>query len=261
MFRYFEINAEGRNIRCKIYFTEKGAADKAVIFCTGFAGHKDNNACAKFAEKVLSKHKDVCVAVFDWPAHGDDVRKKICLDDCMAYLRLVIREVREAYGIRRLYAYATSFGGYLLLRYISENGSPFEKIALRCPAINMYQLLTGTIMNAEELAKIMKGKDMPVGFDRKITVTRSFLEELKENDIRGRDFLDFAENMLIIHGTADEVIPCEDSRKFADDQLIEFIPVEKADHRFQNPVLLSLAHKYIMEFFDFSAENAGTQQG
>ena len=100
----------------------------------------------------------------------------------------------------------------------------------------------------------MKGKDVQVGFDRKILVTRAFLEELAANDIRTRDYLDWAEDMLILHGTKDEVVPFEDSRKFADDQLIEFIPVEGADHRFQNPVLLSLAHKYIMEFFDFSAE-------
>ena len=254
MFKYFEINAEGHNIRCKTYFAEKGAARKAVIFCTGFAGHKDNNACARLAEKILSKHRDVCVTVFNWPAHGDDVKKKISLSDCMTYLRLMIREVREVQGIDRLYACATSFGGYLLLKYISENGSPFEKIALRCPAVNMYQVLTGTIMTDEDMEKLMKGKDLQVGFDRKITVTRSFLEELRESDIRNRDFLDFAENMLILHGTRDEVVPFEDSRAFADDNLIEFIPVEKADHRFQDPVLMSLAIKYMMEFYDFSAK-------
>ena len=254
MFRYFEINAQGNNIRCKMYFAEKGAADKAVIFCTGFAGHKDNNAANKFAEKVLSKHRDVCTVVFNWPAHGDDVKKKITLDDCMTYLDLVIREVRGTYGIGTLYAYATSFGGYLLLKYISEHGSPFRKIALRCPAVSMYDVLTHTIIGSDELERIMKGKDVQVGFDRKILVTRAFLEELAANDIRTRDYLDWAEDMLILHGTKDEVVPFEDSRKFADDQLIEFIPVEKADHRFQDPVLMSLASKYVMEFFDFSAE-------
>ena len=254
MFKYFEINAQGHNIRCKIYSAEKGTADKAVIFCTGFAGHKDNNAANKFAEKVLSKHRDVCVVVFNWPSHGDDVKKKITLGDSMTYLDLVIREVREGFGIGTLYAYASSFGGYLLLKFISEHGSPFKKIALRCPAVSMYDVLTHTIIGPEELERIMKGKDVQVGFDRKILVTRAFLEELAANDIRTRDYLDWAEDMLILHGTKDEVVPFEDSRTFADDQLIEFIPVEGADHRFQNPVLLSLAHKYIMEFFDFSAE-------
>ena len=57
---------------------------------------------------------------------------------------------------------------------------------------------------------------------------------------------------LILHGTADEVVPCEDSRRFADDNLIEFIPVEKADHRFQNPNHMSLATKNVMRFFGFA---------
>ena len=42
-----------------------------------------------------------------------------------------------------------------------------------------------------------------------------------------------------------------DSRAFADDSLIELIPVQGADHRFQNPVHMSLANKHAMEFFGF----------
>ena len=70
--KYFEINEQGNNIRCKLYCGEKGAHDRAVIFCPGFAGHKDNSAANKFAEKLLSK-KDAMVVVFNWPSHGDDV--------------------------------------------------------------------------------------------------------------------------------------------------------------------------------------------
>ena len=46
-------------------------------------------------------------------------------------------------------------------------------------------------------------------------------------------------------------MPFDAGREFADNSLIEFIPVEKADHRFQNPTHMSLATKYVMEFFDF----------
>ena len=254
MHKYFEINKQGHNIRCKLYSSGKAPAAKAVIYCTGFAGHKDNAACEGFAEKLLSKHKDACVVVFNWPAHGDDVKKKPSVEDCMTYLELVIGEIREAFGIARLYAYATSFGGYILLKYISERNDPFLRIALRCPVINMYDVFTSTITGKEELERIMKGKDVSVGFDRKITVSRDFLDEMKEGDIRSRDFLDYAESILILHGTEDEIVPCEDSRSFADDNLIEFIPVEGADHRFHNPVHMSLATKYVMEFFDLSAE-------
>ena len=251
MHKYFEINTQGSNIRCKAYFAEKGAVEKAVIFCTGFAGHKDNNAANKFADKLLSKHKDAAVIVFNWPAHGDDVKKKLVLSDCSTYLELVIREVQSLFGARELYAYAVSFGGYLLLKYISEHGDPFRKIALRSPAVDMYHVLTRTIMKNDELDRIEKGKDILVGFDRKIIVTRALLSDLRENDIRKRDFLEYADSMLIIHGTKDEVVPFEDSRAFAEENVIELILVEKADHRFQDPVLMSLANKHVMEFFGF----------
>ena len=249
MHRYFEINGQGHNVRCKLYCNKPGPAGRAVIFCTGFAGHKDNRAAEGFAEKTLSKHKDVNVIVFNWPAHGDDVKKKLTLEDCEVYLDLVIREAGERFGARELYAYAASFGGYLALKYISERGNPFRKLALRCPAVDMYGVLTRTIMKSDDYDRILKGKDVPVGFDRKITVTRSFLEELQANDLRQRDYLNWAEDMLILHGTADEVVPFADGKAFAEDNLIEFLPVEGADHRFQNPVHMSLATKAVLQLF------------
>ncbi len=250
MHRYFEINRQGSNIRCKVYYKDKPAAESAVIYGTGFAGHKDNNAANGFAEKLLSKHKNMIVVVFNWPAHGDDVKKKPTLTDCDAYLTQVIDEVKTKFGARRLFAYATSFGGYLVLKYISEHGNPFEKIALRCPAVDMFDVLTRTIMQGDEYDRIQKGKEILAGFDRKITVTRSFLDEIQANDIRLRDYLDYAESILILHGTADEIVPFDEGRAFAENNLIEFIPVQGANHRFQNPVHMSLANKYVMEFFD-----------
>lgn len=64
--KYFEINTPGVNIRCKAYSKEKSTVEKAVVCCTGFAGHKDNLATRRFAEKLLSKHKDV-ILLMDVP--------------------------------------------------------------------------------------------------------------------------------------------------------------------------------------------------
>ncbi|MBQ6267168.1 MAG: alpha/beta hydrolase [Clostridia bacterium] len=252
MEKYFDVRAQGRQVRCKVYYKEKPQAEKAVICCTGFAGHKDNRAANGFADKLLSKRKDTVVVVFNWPAHGDDIRKKPTLADCSLYLDLVVDEVRRRFGAQELYGYATSFGGYLLLKYISEQSNPFRKIALRCPAVDMYDVLSRAIMSRDELDRIQKGKDVPVGFDRKIPVTPVFLESLKENDIRQRDFSAAAENLLILHGTADEVVPFESGQSFAAQNGIRFIPVENADHRFQNPVHMSLANKLVMQFFDLT---------
>ena len=249
MEKYFDVNVPGHSIRCKQYAADRSRPDKAVIFFTGFGGHKDNGAARTFAEKLLSKHKNVIVVVFNWPAHGDDVKKKITLADCDTYISEVIRAVRKDTDVTELYAYGTSFGGYLLLKYVSEHGNPFRKIALRCPAVDMYDVLIRTIMQNDEYERIRKGKEVLVGFDRKILVTPQFLESLQANDIREREYLDYADDILILHGTADEVVPFESGKAFAENNVIEFIPVERADHRFQNPTHMSNANKMVMEFF------------
>ena len=249
MHRYFEINENGHNIRCKLYCQDLHSIGRVVIFCHGFGGHKDNGAAEKFAERLLSKYKGFAVVTFNLPCHGDDVKKKLSLSDCDTYLTLVNAHVRQKFATDEVYVYATSFGGYLVLKYISEHGNPFRKIALRCPAVNMYDVITSAIMTSSDLEKLGKGKDIPVGFDRKIMVSAAFLEELKENDIRQRDYLDYAEDILILQGTADEIVPFDAGYAFADNNLIECIPIEGADHRFRDPRKMDQAIKLILEFF------------
>lgn len=247
--RYFEINENGHNIRCKLYYRDLHAIRRVVIFAHGFGGHKDNGAAERFAEHMLSKHKGVAMITFNWPCHGDDVKKKLCLSDCSAYLGQVISHARQKYQTEELYSYATSFGGYLTLKYIAEHGNPFRKIALRCPAVNMYEVITKNVMTAEDLEKLRKGKEIPAGFDRKIMIGTPFLEELRTNDIQRWDYLEHAEELLILHGTADEIVPFDAVSAFADNNLIELIPVEGADHRFRDPVKMDRAIKQILQFY------------
>ena len=251
MEKYFEINKNNQNIRCKLYFDKKYPIEKVVLFGHGFAGHKDNGAAQKFADRLLTKYKGIAVLIFNLPCHGDDVKKVINLQDCMTYIEIVIDYIRSEFHTEAIYSYATSFGGYLVLKYIAECGNPFVKIALRCPAVNMADVLTGTIMKNDELETILKGKNVQVGFDRKIEVNRQFLASLQESDIQKKDYSNFAENILILHGTRDEVVPFEAGKTFSDNNLIEFIPVENADHRFQNPAYMELATKKVLEFFEF----------
>ncbi len=249
MERYFEINNSGFNIRCKLYARDPRQVGALVIFCHGFGGHKDTAAAARFADRLLSKHKTAALVTFDLPCHGGDVRKKLSLEDCVSYLDLVVRHTRETFRPEELYACATSFGGYLTLYYLLQKGNPFRRIALRCPAVNMYEALTGSIMAPGDLEKISRGKDVAVGFDRKVPVGPRFLEQIRQADIRTSDFLDFAEDILVLHGTADEIIPFAAVREFCDNQLLEFVPVDGADHRFRDPLKMDKAIKTILDFY------------
>lgn len=251
MFRYFEINGNGHNIRSKLYYRDLHTISRVVIFCHGFGGHKDNGAAEKFAERVLTKYKNTAVVTFNLPCHGDDVKKKLSLTDCMTYLELVVEHVRQKYQTEQLYCYATSFGAYLTLKYIHQRTNPFRKIALRGPAVNIYEALTRNIMTPENMALLQKGRDTLVGFDRKVPVGMPFLKELQDNDIQTWDFLDDAEDILILHGTADEIIPFDVVNAFADNNLIELIPVDGADHRFRDMRKMEEAIKHILQFYGF----------
>lgn len=249
--RYFEVNEEGCNIRAKIYFSDIHNIKKVILCFHGFGGHKDNKSTEKLAERVTSKYKGIAVITFNWPCHGDDVRKRVVLSDCDTYLRLMLKYINEKYGVERPYAHGVSFGGYMVLKYINQYGNPFDKIVLRSPAIDMYESLTERIMKNDDFDKLEAGKDVAVGFDRKVFVNKDFIEEIKKNDVRKMDFLDYADDLLIIHGNADEIIPCEISKQLAEDNVIEFIEVEGADHRFSNPLKMEIVIKSICEFMNF----------
>lgn len=249
MEKYYNINADGCSIRCKLY-AETMQPERVVIYGHGFCGHKETKAAEHFAARMLEKNRSSALLCFDWPCHGEDVRKALRLEDCDRYLRLVVGDVRSRFAPARLDGYATSFGGYLFLKSLSEGFSPFAKIALRCPAVCMYRVLSSAIMTEDSLRQLARGKSVPVGFDRKVAVDRAFLESLREADLTQRDFLPWADDILILHGTADEIVPFADVRRFAENNVIDFVPVEGADHRFQHPKAMEFANKEILRFLE-----------
>ena len=248
--KYFDINESGCSIRCKLYCVDPHAVKRVIVFCHGFAGHKETKSAETFAARAVTKRKGTAVVVFDWPAHGEDARKNLLLEDCDTYLGIVIDYVKRRFETDELYANATSFGGYLMLKYLSEHGNPFRKVALRCPAINMYSTLRKTIISQGDWEKLDAGKPILVGFDRLVKIGPQFIEEVRANDIRQRPYFDYADDILIVHGTADEVVPFEDSVAFADANVIELVPVEGADHRFHDPKKMDVAIANIIRFFE-----------
>lgn len=247
--KYFDINERGCSIRCKLYCTDVHTVRRVIVFCHGFGGHKDNRAAETFAGRAVAKRKGTAVVTFDWPCHGGDARKNLLLEDCDTYLTTVIDHMRSRFATDELYAYGTSFGGYLLLKYLADHGNPFRKVALRCPAINMIDTLLEVIATEDERADLAHGKPVLVGFDRKVKIGPQFVEAVHAADIREIPYFDYADDILILHGTADEIVPFNDSEQFADDNVIEFVPIEGADHRFHDPKKMDVAIARIIDFF------------
>ncbi|MBQ7522140.1 MAG: prolyl oligopeptidase family serine peptidase, partial [Clostridia bacterium] len=155
---------------------------------------------------------------------------------------------RENFKAQQLYGCGTSFGGYLLLKYIAENDNPFTKIALRCPAVNMYETTTNALMVTENLKTIQKGKPVLLGFDRKVKVTKDFIDDLKKSDITQNNYHSYSDNMLIVQGNKDEVVSYEVVKTFAENNGIPLETVQNADHRFSDPKKADTAISLIISF-------------
>ncbi len=248
--KYFSINREGYSIRCTLYYNELSAISPVVLCCHGFGGNKENKAALRLAQKVLHKRSDIGFLAFDWPCHGQDARKKLDLDDCDHYLTLVIDYAKNDLGAQTLFVFATSFGAYLTLKYISEHENPFCKIALRSAAVRMYEVLDDeNIITQKARESLEKGKDVLVGFSRKIRISKQFVDSLIAADITERDYKPFSDIIILIHGTKDEIVPIAPVREFAEENRIPFFAIEKADHRFIDTAKMEEALMDIIRFF------------
>lgn len=249
MEKYYSINQKGMSIRCKLYCADIKKIRSVVVFGHGFSGHKDNRAAEKLAQRIQKRQPETALVIFNWPCHGDDASNKLRLSDCMTYLGTVIGEVKERFHTQEIYGCATSFGGYLFLKYIAEHGNPFRAVALRCPAVNMYAVMTEVIMTDAQMKTVRKGKTIQVGFDRKVKITSDFLSDIKESDITALDYHPYSGDITIVQGTKDEIVSYESVRDFAQKNEIAFIPVEAADHRFTDPAKMDAAINAFLSAF------------
>ena len=93
MEKYFDLHGADFTIRCKIYFApvakpaagiETGLEEAGqpfrhvIVFCHGFAGHKDSAMAQKLAGRILEKHDDTALVIFNWPGHGDPSAVSVC---------------------------------------------------------------------------------------------------------------------------------------------------------------------------------------
>lgn len=247
--KYLDINGSGLSVRCKLYAADASRTFQSVAVATyGFGGDKDNHPVEKFAEHLTSKYHGYAVLVFDWPAHGADGRKRLSAPESMTYLGIAADYARSELGAQHLFHYSTSYGGYIALRYLAEVGDPFEAVALRCPAIDLYHVML-RMFDQAELDKMARGKKVLKGYGRKAELDQEFLDDLRVHDVRSYEYFDHADSILLLHGTRDEQVPIEDTRAFADDNVIELVEVERADHAFSNPDSMDFAIGEAVKFF------------
>lgn len=215
---------------CKAFMPDGGAVELAVLAVHGFAGDKESSAINALAGELCAKDH-AAVYCFDFPAHGVHPSDELSIAACEASLIDVARYMACQHPDARKAVFATSFGGYMTLRCLDGLSRVFGQFAvvLRAPAVKMAQTLEG-LMGESGMALLEKGCAVEFGYERKLSVGRGFLEELREHDV----CRSHARPMLVIHGDRDDVVTPADIAAFMElNPLSRLVQINGADHRFK----------------------------
>lgn len=228
------MNIQSKN-NYQIPFKESVPENAKIIFIAmhGFCGDKESG-CITLLEAAANKD-GMGLIKFDWPAHGEsaDDGTNLRLTNCLSDLETIVQYTKQKYPNAKLVAFGTSFGGYLTLLYNSTH-QDFDYTFLRSPAIQMYNVLTNTIMGESHKKALREEGYFDYGFEKMIKITNSFIDDLKQNDIlQIYQNIGTINNTTIIHGTIDDLVPFSDSEEFAKNHNIILEPVVGADHRYK----------------------------
>lgn len=106
---------------------------------------------------------------------------------------------------------------------------PGFALVLRAPAVKMHETLEKRIIG-EQITQFEQQGFIDLGFERKITVRRDFLDDLRVHDV----CVSYDRPMLVIHGTEDDIVTPADIEDFiARNPLARLIEVPGADHSFK----------------------------
>lgn len=214
---------------------------KQVLICVhGFAGDSESSAILGIAKKLTNEN--VIVITFDLPCHGKDKKSELSLDDCFDYLNKVIKYVQKKYDYPISF-FATSFGGYLLLKHLENDKNIYKNVLLRAPAIYMDEILKDKILPMHNYSlNDLKNKPVNLGFENKLLVNYKFYSDLKKSHIKKQN-----RTIFVIQGKKDEIVDYKKNKVFFNSHFannkIKYL--ENADHRFKKQNQLNSIIKFV----------------
>ena len=213
---------------------EEPEAKTAVVVVHGFGSDK-YSATARRVQAALAEMSAASVAL-DLPAHGESpvdghfLTVENAINDIAAAEELLRSRLPRA----RVAFFGSSFGAYLTALYLAKRPRQLTppRAVLRCAAFTMPRLLQDELTQAQK-EQLLAGRDLLLtAYEPPLLLTQAFLDSLNAHD-------PFAEcrprmaDVLLIHGTADEVAPIGQARRFSRQFGYPLLEIAGADHRFQ----------------------------
>lgn len=231
MNKVFDLN---NRIKVKRFMPEGEAKKEIFIIAHGFGSSKEGRSTEIIAKK-LNDNNFIAVS-FDFPGHGEAIEsiEKLTVDNCISYINEVCQYVKKEFENHEISIFATSFGAYVTInKLIKEEANEFKNIVLRCPAIDMKNILVNVLINGK-LDTFQKEGKIQAGFEKQKELSYSFYEDLCEHDVL--KLYNKKEKILILQGTEDAVAPIKDTYEFMqkDSENIKLIPLEGVKHKMTN---------------------------
>ena len=223
-----------KNLATKIYLPTS-TPSQIVIGIHGFFGDKESSVLVKLGKEL--SQSNAALVTFDLPCHGaNDNSKLLRLSDCTQAIEDVFSWVHKNFPGKPISVFATSFGGYLTLLYLSNHIEQLNKIILRAPAINMSQVLENVLLPFQSLSAEDLKSTTDIGKEQRLLVDYHFIEELRNNNLH--QIKPVETFLYILQGKKDDIVNPEENANFFNKnypnrhQIIYF---ENADHRFKKP--------------------------
>ena len=209
-------SVHGYEIPCHATY---GGEDRALIVCHGFGSSK-SSPMVQALEQYMPQ-RGIGVYSFDFPAHGDsptwDLRVPYCIDDLAA----VEAHVRSAAPDADIFYFASSFGAFILLNYLSSRSHAGKRAMLRSAAVAMGGLVDTWVDEKAKKEIGEKGYFVPdYDYVREMRVTPAFLRDLADYDVF-RTYRPGETEVFMVHGSRDSVAPPEAAWEFAAQKIPE----------------------------------------
>lgn len=235
--------------RVPLLLDVKPEARVAVLVVHGFGSGKDRVTASRMREDFTAQGAGFCA--LDLPAHGESQAspRQLTVENALNDLATAEDALRRYMPRARTAFFASSFGAYLISIYLARRPRGIEKprAVLRCSAFAMPRLLWQEL-GREKQRQLTLGQEVYLDrYQPPMLITPEFMRSLQAHDpfalCRPR-----MADILLVHGTADEIAPLAEARRFSRQFGYPLLEIAGADHRFQGKgqmervAQLALAH-------------------
>lgn len=228
MKKHFEIKISNDYMRGYVHLP-KTSNNKIIIFVNGYQTSLSNGN--KVQDYMSNKLADANFTVYRFDAIGygesDGDFEKTFPTTIKNNLIILINKIHDEFSEKEIILVGTSMGGMIVNSIIQENEFSFvNKSILMCPALDFYNIYQSeTFVNRDVMPMQIKDYE---------SYRSNFINDLKNYFWSKSDSNHFNGETLIIHGNKDEVVNYNSVKEYAQNNNIQYVEIDNADHTFKS---------------------------